>query len=371
MVAVRAKTFGAKNLSRAKVRSSLVQFRRPLAPQITLDPAKQRQQLEELRRRKERKQITTLKAIETSSKNHVSRTALDARLARSKDNRIFSKAELWTLFEAMHKGDTTAREKITKSIERMVVFNAQKMLGQGLAFEDLVAVGDVALKIAVDKYDWKQKTYFPKYAGSAIYRAMKKAIADFGRLQRVPEKSGVLLKKIANAKVELEERGEHVSIETVAKLLDKPKFVIRDLWESSLVNHSLDGPKYAGDELSRVEHTPEPVGHWERQANYHRRRTVEQFVDDLPGLVSQAPFSARDREIWVLRKGFGPSGVKLGRDVLAERYVNPATGKKITGQTVSNIEKEIDEWLLKRLEERGVNYAGGRIKHVFGKKRAK
>lgn len=92
--------------------------------------------------------------------------------------------------------DTVARDQMIESNLRWVVSVANKYVGCGLSFLDLVQEGNIGLMRAVDKFDWRRGTRISTPATWWIRQSIMRAIADTGRAVRRPvhlnEKIGLL-----------------------------------------------------------------------------------------------------------------------------------------------------------------------------------
>ena len=86
----------------------------------------------------------------------------------------------------IREGDEEARKKFINSNLRLVVNIAKRYQGRGLDMMDLIQEGNIGLLTALDKYDVTKGFRFSTYATGWIRQGVTRAIADKGKLIRVP-----------------------------------------------------------------------------------------------------------------------------------------------------------------------------------------
>lgn len=116
---------------------------------------------------------------------------LAARLRKGNEARealesgVESKEQHDLLKENIRQGEI-ARDYLIRSNLRLVFSVAKKYQNQGLTMSDLVQEGNVGLIIAADKFDHRMGNRFSTYATWWIRQAIGRALADKGRLIRLP-----------------------------------------------------------------------------------------------------------------------------------------------------------------------------------------
>src|SRR3954447_19427431 len=120
---------------------------------------------------------------------------------------LLTAAEERALARRIERGDLAAKDRLVRCNLRLVASVARRHVGRGLAMEDLLQEGVVGLIRAAEKYDWRRGTRLSPYAVPCIRQAIPQALANTGRLIRLPAPQHLQAEKLARAERGLLERG--------------------------------------------------------------------------------------------------------------------------------------------------------------------
>src|SRR3954469_19101656 len=123
------------------------------------------------------------------------------------DHPLLTPAEERALARAIERGDLAAKDRLVRSNLRLVASVARRHVGRGLPMEDLLQEGVVGLIRAAEKNDWRRGARVSTHAVPRIRQAIGSALANTGRLIRLPAPQHLQAERLARAERGLLERG--------------------------------------------------------------------------------------------------------------------------------------------------------------------
>ena len=158
-----------------------------------------------------------------------------------------------------------ALEKMVKSNLRFVVSVAKQYQHQGLTLSDLINEGNLGLIKAAQRFDETKGFKFISYAVWWIRQSILQALAEQGRLVRLPQNKIGTYNKANKAMMAFEQENEREpSVEELATILDMSESEISSIFVTNSRHTSLDAPVHeASRDNQASNHADEHVKEYE------------------------------------------------------------------------------------------------------------
>ena len=205
------------------------------------------------------------------------------------------------LAKRIERGDLDAKERMINSNLRLVVANASRYQGQGLALGDLIQEGMLGLIRAVEKFDWRKGFRFSTYATLWIRQAIQRGLENTSRTIRLPVHVAQRQTKVRKVESELSTKlGREPTDEEIAAEAKLDVEEVAELRELTRGLTSLDQPVGEDGETAfgdlLASDRPEPT---EEVESAERQELIS-------GAVAQLPEGERN----VIRLRFGLAGAE-------------------------------------------------------------
>ncbi len=169
--------------------------------------------------------------------------SLDKYLSEISSIEMVDANEEVELARRIKQGDEQALERLVKANLRFVVSVSKQYQNQGLTLGDLINEGNLGLIKAAQRFDETRGFKFISYAVWWIRQSILQAMAENGRLVRMPLNRIGELTKINKVSSEFEQKNERTpSEEEIAGNLDLPQETVRETLKGSGGHISVDAP---------------------------------------------------------------------------------------------------------------------------------
>lgn len=140
-------------------------------------------------------------------------------------------------------GDQEAIRRMVNSNLRLVVSVAREYDGRGVPLLDLIQEGSIGLLAAAKKFDYTRDLRFSTYASKWIRQGISRCLMNHGCLIRVPAYTAEQLRRVENARKELQQKlGREPDEELLSRECGMPTEKLRKLQGLLPEICSLDAP---------------------------------------------------------------------------------------------------------------------------------
>lgn len=253
------------------------------------------------------RQLKITKAI-TNREN----ASLDKYLQEIGHEELISAEEEVELARRIKTGDRKALEKLTKANLRFVVSVAKQYQNQGLSLPDLINEGNIGLLKAAEKFDETRGFKFISYAVWWIRQSILQAIAEQGRVVRLPLNQVGSVNRINKVLSKFEQENERrPSVDEIADKTDLPHEKIEDVLKVNTRQVSVDAPMADGDGTSMIDFM---------QSDSDQSTDEELLKESLRAEIASALSVLNDRERNVIEAFYGINQPECTMEEIGKKY---------------------------------------------------
>lgn len=253
------------------------------------------------------RQLKITKAI-TNREN----ASLDKYLQEIGHEGLISAEEEVELARRIKTGDRKALEKLTKANLRFVVSVAKQYQNQGLSLPDLINEGNIGLLKAAEKFDETRGFKFISYAVWWIRQSILQAIAEQGRVVRLPLNQVGSVNRINKVLSKFEQENERrPSVDEIADKTDLPHEKIEDVLKVNTRQVSVDAPMADGDGTSMIDFM---------QSDSDSSTDEELLKESLRAEIASALSVLNDRERNVIEAFYGINQPECTMEEIGKKY---------------------------------------------------
>lgn len=253
------------------------------------------------------RQLKITKAI-TNREN----ASLDKYLQEIGHEELISAEDEVELARRIKTGDRKALEKLTKANLRFVVSVAKQYQNQGLSLPDLINEGNIGLLKAAEKFDETRGFKFISYAVWWIRQSILQAIAEQGRVVRLPLNQVGSVNRINKVLSKFEQENERrPSVDEIADKTDLPHEKIEDVLKVNTRQVSVDAPMADGDGTSMIDFM---------QSDSDSSTDEELLKESLRAEIASALSVLNDRERNVIEAFYGINQPECTMEEIGKKY---------------------------------------------------
>ena len=164
------------------------------------------------------------------------------------DGRLLTPSEERELARRKDEGDEAAKRRLIECNLRLVMSITRNYTKAGVPLLDLIQEGNLGLIRAVEKFDYRMGFKLSTYATWWIRQAITRALADQGRIIRLPVHVADQVRRLMRTRRQLAQKlNREPTIEELAKAAELPASKVKDLLELVEDPVSLETPVGDGE----------------------------------------------------------------------------------------------------------------------------
>ncbi len=204
------------------------------------------------------------------------------------------------LAKRIRDGEEQALQTLVCSNLRFVVSVSKKYQNQGLPLADLISEGNVGLVRAARRFDETRGTKFITYAVWWIRQAILQALAEHGRVVRIPLNKAGSVRRIARQSMALrQELGREPTVSEVADAVGMRRGDVEQGLAIAWAHLSLDAPSGSDEDTHLKDFLPDKVS---------PKPDDEAYARALSDSFNAALATLHEREATTIRLYFGLGG---------------------------------------------------------------
>jgi RNA polymerase primary sigma factor len=246
---------------------------------------------------------------------------------------LLTAAEEVELAKRIERGDLEAKDRMINANLRLVVSQARRYQGHGLALEDLVQEGMFGLIRAVEKFDWRRGFKFSTYGTLWIRQAMQRGLQNSGRTIRLPVHVAQRQVKVRRVESELSVTlGREPTDEEIATVAELPVEQVIEVRALARSLASLDQPIGDDGELTLGDQLPsEEPDAFDEIADRQREQQLHEILTRLPEV---------ERNVIELRFGLSRDEPRSARQTGTELGITAAEASDIEEQALRRLAQD-------------------------------
>ena len=210
---------------------------------------------------------------------------------------LLDREEEGRLAREIRRGEEEALDKLVRSNLRFVVAVSKRYRNQGVPLSDLINEGNLGLIKAARRFDESKGIKFISYAVWWIRQAILQALAEQGRIVRVPLNRAGVMQRMGKLTARLvQELGREPTVAEVAEGLGLGREEVESTLAISRAHLSLDAPVVPGEDARLLDYLPDRMS---------RGPDEEMIEKALTEALDVALSTLSPREATILRQYFG------------------------------------------------------------------